>query len=251
MIIKFVSLNIWQGNLLPAIIDFLQEQDADIVVLQEVYNTPSPDLPDKYRTLSILRNKLAYEHSAYAPAFLDSDFEVKVEQGNLTFSKFPIVDQKITFFHGNYTALEAENPKNYPVLPRNLQHIVLDSPAGNLNVFNLHGIWDLDGNNYSPQRRKMSQTITKQINGKNNVILAGDTNADTSNRAIKDLEQHLASVFGNKLKTTFNMERKDKPGYANAAVDMMFASPGMKIIEKYCPKVDVSDHLPLVVSFEI
>jgi endonuclease/exonuclease/phosphatase family metal-dependent hydrolase len=55
-------------------------------------------------------------------------------------------------------------------------------------------------------------------------------------------------VFGEELKTTFNMKHKDNPGYATAAVDMMFISPDIKVSEKACPEVDVSDHLPLVVQ---
>jgi endonuclease/exonuclease/phosphatase family metal-dependent hydrolase len=47
------------------------------------------------------------------------------------------------------------------------------------------------------------------------------------------------------------MHRKDNPGYATAAVDMLFVSPGIKIIDRQCPDVDISDHLPVVATLEV
>jgi endonuclease/exonuclease/phosphatase family metal-dependent hydrolase len=68
---------------------------------------------------------------------------------------------------------------------------------------------------------------------------------------MRQVGQHLTSVFGDSLKTTFNISRKDNPGYATAAVDMMFVSSDIEVIEKACPAVDVSDHLPLVVQLRL
>jgi endonuclease/exonuclease/phosphatase family metal-dependent hydrolase len=49
------------------------------------------------------------------------------------------------------------------------------------------------------------------------------------------------------LTTTFNLKRKGSSGgWAKATVDKMFVSKNIKISEHYCPKADVSDHLPLV-----
>jgi endonuclease/exonuclease/phosphatase family metal-dependent hydrolase len=72
-----------------------------------------------------------------------------------------------------------------------------------------------------------------------------------TNQAIKNIEKHLDSIFQGELKTTFNMKHKDNPGYATAAVDMMFVSSDMSVDYKSCPDVDVSDHLPLVAVLDI
>lgn len=85
---------------------------------------------------------------------------------------------------------------------------------------------------------------------KPHVILAGDTNAKPTNQAMRNLEKHFVSVFGDELTTTFNMKRKTNPGYATAAVDLMYISPDLEVIQKACLDVDVSDHLPLVVTLQ-
>jgi hypothetical protein len=46
MKIKVVCLNLWQGgNLFDGILKFLEAEDADILLLQEVYNASDPKLP--------------------------------------------------------------------------------------------------------------------------------------------------------------------------------------------------------------
>ena len=111
--------------------------------------------------------------------------------------------------------------------------------------------WDLNGDNFSEQRRRMSNVIIAESAGKPNVLLAGDTNAKPTNQAMRNVELHLKSVFGNRLTTSFNMRRKDNPGYATAVVDLMYVSPTVRIVSYDCPDVDISDHLPLIATVRL
>jgi endonuclease/exonuclease/phosphatase family metal-dependent hydrolase len=252
MQIKFVCLNLWHGGrLMPGILTFLKEQDADIVALQEVYNGTDKAYPDNFRALEVLREQLKYPYDNFAPAVLDRVEVGKIDNGNMVLSKLPIAAYDVVFFNQPYGERDAYDATQFPTMPRNMQHVQIKAPAGEINVFNFHGVWDLDGDNYSPQRRKMSEVIIEHTKDKPNVILAGDTNARPTNQAMRDVEKHLTSVFGTELTTTFNMRRKDNPGYGTAAVDMVFVSPSLKIVSKSCPDVDISDHLPLVVTLEL
>ncbi len=249
MVIKVLTFNIWHGKLLDEVIDFLKQQDADIVALQEVYNGQDSNLSEQYRAATVLKERLDYDYSYFSAEYLYT--KMRVDEGNLILSKFPVINAKAAFIDTPYGESDNENPDDFATMPRVLQHVELDSPAGVLNIVNFHGVWDLDGDNYSPQRKKMAQAIIDGVHGKHKVIVAGDTNAKPTNPAMKEVEKYLKSVFGNDLKTTFNMRRKDNPGYATAAVDMMFVSNDIKILNKKCLDVDLSDHLPLVATFEI
>lgn len=253
MEIKVVSLNIWHGNLLPDVLRFLKEQNADIILLQEVYNGQDPSLPDKYRSMEILHKELGYEHEAYAPAMIDKVEVGGVIGGNVILSKFPVTATDITFFNEPFRERDAYNPAEFPTAPRNLQHAAIDADGRELHVFNLQGVWDLDGDNFSERRQKMSRVMLDGVKGKKNVILGGDTNARPTNQAMRALEQEggLVNVFGTELTTTFNMKHKDNPGYATSVVDLIYVSPEIEIIDKDCPDVDISDHLPLIVTLRI
>jgi len=140
--------------------------------------------------------------------------------------------------------------ENFATAPRNLQHVQVDANGTELNIFNIHGIWDLDGDNDSERRLAMSKAVVDAVSGKKHVVLAGDTNVKPETKTIRNIEKHLTSVFKDELMTSFNMRRKNNPGYASAVVDMMFVSQDFKVLEHVCPNIDISDHLPLIATLE-
>ena len=249
MQLKFLTLNILKGDLLNKVIDFLRKEDPDIVVLQEVYNGTDSFRARKYRSFSVIKQELGIPHGAFAPAFLDVTEGRNVDNGNAIFSKFPIRSSHVVFFdvpYGSYI----DSPENYAHCPRNLLRTILNVDSREIDVINTHGIWGLDGKD-SKRRLKMSQTIVKNVQDKELVILAGDFNLQPSTRTIGNIEKHLRNVFADELQTTFNMKRKTHPGYAAAVVDMIFVSKSFRTLDHYCPQVDVSDHLPLVCILEV
>lgn len=252
MKVTFVCLNLWRGGeLFDEILDFLARENADILALQEVNNSSNPRLADKYRSIETLQKHFNYPFCDFAPAVLDRHPIGKVPHGNAILSRFPIKSRNVLFFNEPFGERDPLDPKTFPTTPRNLQHVVLSTPTGELNIFNFQGVWDLDGDNFSEARQNMSNQIIKAIRGKSNVIVAGDTNAKHTNPAMRAIEKHLMSVFGDELVTTFNMRRKDNPGYATAAVDLIYVSKDINVIKCDCPDVDISDHLPLTATFEI
>jgi endonuclease/exonuclease/phosphatase family metal-dependent hydrolase len=252
MEIKVICLNLWQGgNLFDGILDFLTKEDADILMLQEVYNGTDPVLPKNYRSIDVINETLGYPFYDFAPAMLDIVPEGKVIAGNAVFSKFALHSHEPIFFNEPFRERNAHDPKEFPTTPRNLQHVTASLPSRELNVYNFQGVWDMDGDNYSEQRKKMSDIIIDAVKDIPNVILAGDTNAKPTNKAMVAIEDHLKSVFGNDIKTSFNMRRKDNPGYATAFVDMMYVSKNITILSHDCLDIDISDHLPLVVTISL
>ncbi|HZL08050.1 MAG TPA: endonuclease/exonuclease/phosphatase family protein [Candidatus Dormibacteraeota bacterium] len=252
MKIKVISLNMWWGgNLFPAILDFLRTESPDIVMLQEVYNGTKPEFEDRYRSMQVLNDSLGYAYSDFVQAFIHDSPVGMVPQGNAVLSRFPISARAYSFITEPIKESYKDLPEEWPIEPRVLQHVELDSPAGEINVFNMHGIWDLAGDNYSPERQRMGETILEETRGKRNVILGGDSNATTGNQLMRELEKPFRNAFGQELKTTFNMRRKKNPGYATSVVDVIYVSPSLKVLSAGCPDVDISDHLPLVVNLEL
>lgn len=232
------------------LLEFLRSEDADIVFLQEVYNGAAAHLKPNFRTMQVLTDRLDYAHQVFDEAFVQRYGEDYIPIGNALLSKLPVLSHRPILLTEAALPYYEEKPEHWPIMPALLQHAELKLTNKTLDVYNLHGVWDLDGDAYTDRRQIMSKEILKAISGKKNVILAGDTNAKSSNRAVREIEADLRPVFGQELKTTFNMRRKTNPGYGTAAVDLMFVSPDIKIVSKNVPDIDVSDHLPLVVELE-
>lgn len=252
MTIKVISLNLWWGgNLFPEILTFLGEQDADIVALQEVHDGSGLQLQERQQSMRVLRGKLHYPHDNFTQAFVLSAPEGEIPLGNAVLSKFPITQHSRSFLFEPTLDEYRDIAEQWPFFPRAMQYTRLDTPAGELNVFNMHGVWDLDGDNPSENRQKMFDIITQQTQGKPNVLLMGDSNASKGNPLWRTLDGHLKDAFDGSLLTTFNMRRKSNPGYATAAVDVLYVSPHVEVLSAESPDVDISDHLPLVASLKI
>jgi len=251
MTLKVISLNVWAGRLLPAVVEFLKEQSADVVLLQEVTNADDESLGDHHRIFNSLQRQLGYEYDNYAHNFNYKLPEGIVPEGNVILSKLPIKQISNCYFVEPNKEYYQDIPEDWPIVPRILQQVELESEKGPINVINVHGVWDLDGDRDSPERHKMVQAIVERSENQPRTIVGGDTNAKSSNPVWRELENQLKPVFGPELKTTFNMRHKDNPGYASAPVDLIFVSPDINILERTAPDVDISDHLPLVVTLEI
>lgn len=251
MQLKVISLNTWYGGkLFEQMATFLKKENADILLLQEVYNSHDTSLADNYRSFSLLPTEFDLKYSAFAPAFKQNFGNFRVDQGNAIVSRWPIANQNIVFYDTPYDPDYTESPLKFEYIARNLQIVDITIPdVGVVTVGNTQGIWGLDGGD-SERRLHMSQVIVDTLKNKNRVILGGDFNLKPNTKTILKIEDHFTNVFKDELTTTFNMKRKDNPGYATAVVDMAFVSPHMSIGEHYCPEVDISDHLPLIFNVE-
>jgi endonuclease/exonuclease/phosphatase family metal-dependent hydrolase len=247
-------------------LDFLQKENPDILSLQEVYHNPGIK-EEKYNIYTSLAKQLGFPHHVFEPTFLHVWPEGKFLQGNAIFSKFPISNHRVHFFEipfGEF--VHGADPQN---APRNVLHAQINVQGNELNVFNLHGIWGLHGDD-TDRRLNMVDHVLAFIGSSKNVILSGDFNLNENlyprdengkpilskprrSQAVAKLEERLVNVFKDERVTSFNLKRKDfdKTGYGCAVVDMVFTSPNIKILNHQCPNVDASDHLPTIVELEI
>lgn len=259
MKLKIISLNIWLGGLLfEEMLGFLKAHNPDILMLQEVFDGKDSSLENRFKSFSVLKNELGFKYSDFAPAFIENIGEnQKINQGNAIFSKFPIQNSKTCFYDIPFGE-RIDQYEYFPVTPRNLQHITVNlaDPTQNeviVHVLNTQGIWGTHGED-TERRTEMGKVILSEIGNNQPLILAGDFNFNPNTKVVADISKSLESVFKTELVTSFNLARKDlfkDPGYATAAVDMMFVSKDIEIISKSCPNVDVSDHLPLIAEVKI
>ncbi len=249
--LKLITVNIWEGGkLLDNLLEFLEREKPDILLCQEVYNATASDLSPRFRSMKELE-RLNFPYSLFAPAGIWITDDGCGEQGNAIFSRFPLTAESKTYFYGKYVEIE-DNLENRPHLPRIIQHATAETPLGELNLLNIHGVYDLDGDSFSESRQKMGEKILATAKPLSNVIIAGDTNAPLSNQMIKEIAKVYPSALAqNPPKTTFNMKRKTNPGYASVAVDNIFASPNLRFENTSVPDVDISDHLPVITHIMI
>ncbi len=254
MQIKFLTINIWfGGKVWDNLVNFIQEQKPDILALQEVYNGQDNNLEKRFRTMDEFEELFGQflPFNAFGATLLDTS--ANVTWGNAVFSKYPITNYQTIFFDLPFTAYNFSSDTDPRFASEGMLEAEIEVDGKKINAYSWHGVWDTHGKD-TDSRFIMGDKITESLKDKQNIILAGDTNLDPDTKVATDIAEKLSlvSVFGNSLQSTFNVDHKENSGnYANSAVDMVFASHGFKVLSKEMPQVDISDHFPLLVEFEI
>lgn len=254
------------GNLLEPALEFIKEQQPDVISLQEVLDTDNEQAPRRFRLKETLLKELGYEHYAYFPLVEETTLEYPALFGNMILSKHPITKSREIWFDRPFTQWEQKG--GYEEFPRGMLHASLDVEGKNLEVFNVHGIWGTHGRD-TDRRLLMIQTILENLPEENkSTVLSGDFNLNENiypevegkpdlqkpnrSQCVAMLEERLVNVFKDERITSFNMNYKDKTTtYACAVVDLVFVSPDIKILSKSHSHKEVSDHTPQIVELEV
>lgn len=251
MQITFLSLNLLEGGIYwDNIIDLITREKPDILCLQEVFDGDI-NQPNNFQTIKRLRKLLPHYFFFFSPELFEVWPHGQGDQGNAIFSRFPITEKWTIPLHGSYARIVRPQGKaDFSHYPKNLQHAVISIDNHSLHVYNLHGIWELGGED-TPERLNMSDIIVREVKNRKNTLLMGDFNLKPHTTTIRNIETYMKNVFKNQFKTTFNMRHKTNPGYATAVVDMFFVSPDIITLSTSSPDDDVSDHIPLLVKISL
>jgi len=237
---KIIFLNSWFGRVGRAYLDFINKEskDTDIFCLTEV--TPKLFIDLK----SILKN---HEGLYEEGIFLKS---LSVVDGMAIFLKDGLK-------HGASSKVDIY--RNSTRDTGFAQHVSVDKNNKILHILSVHGKTHPGHKFDTPARINQSQRIIDFLEGKKGPkIVGGDFNLMPVTRSVKMFER---SGFRNLIKefdirSTRNKisweQFKNEPGFIKQYfADYAFVSKGVLVNKFSVPNIEISDHLPLILDFEL
>lgn len=238
---RLVFLNAWHGMGGEGLPDFIkrESQNTDIFCFCEV----NPDLLEK------IREKLP-EHDYYYEQLPRIDHMGGVIEGQVIFIK-----KNLNFLDKHKVFAYKINRKDTGCVQ------IADIGVGSdtLTVVNVHGKARPGHKRDTAVRIGQSQIILKQVEEKNNPrIIIGDFNLNPDTKSVAMFEdkgyKNLIKDFG--IKNTRNKlswaQFKDNPGFTKQFfADYCFVSEGVRVKNFEVPYLEISDHLPLILDFEL
>lgn len=237
---RIIFLNIWQGKNKYALKEFLDKESTitDCFCFQEV----SPNF----------LNDLKLWLPGYSCFY---------EKGRIAVFDGLIYGQAI-FLKAEIETDEAGKTKLYNQLGDDigfLQYQSLHSDNKKLWLGNVHGKTKPGNKKDTKSRLKQSERIINFFKDKAGpIIFGGDFNLLPDTRSVKMFEdsgyRNLIKEF--KIKSTRNelswKQFENDPGFVKQYfADYVFVSPEVKVRSFEVPNIEVSDHLPLILEFEI
>lgn len=259
---KLISLNTWGGRSFNSLIEFIKQhsQDTDIFCFQEIQNTTS-DIKEfhnlRVNLLWEIKQVLPHFHDFYFPVMKGFDDEAEAVNFNLTFGQAMFVNKNIKVTsEENYIIFQEENfkklKKDFSNLPTPLQYLGFKINNKEFAVFNFHGT-SFPGSKFDTDRRLSETKKVKEImeSKKGAKILVGDFNLLPDTQSIQAYEKNLRNLI-----EEFNIQRtrsKSSPYYGKEDfqkfADYTFVSKDVEVISFEVPKVEISDHLPMILEF--
>jgi endonuclease/exonuclease/phosphatase family metal-dependent hydrolase len=187
---KLIQVNIWQGRLLRNLLEFLTDEQPDIICMQEVLSCQNEVLVwDMVRGLESVRAAIGLEHVFYAPTWGFQMMGECVQHGNAIFSRYPLLDRQTIFTNGHFEEEAINRPGINNV--RNAQIAKVQLKDKELTLANHHGHWEPNslGTEVSKQRLEPFVEALKPIKGP--LIVAGDFNLDPQSEALQYFEAAL------------------------------------------------------------
>lgn len=238
---RIIFLNIWHGQAWDKLQEFIAEQSkqTDIFCFMEIDPT--------------LQAKLESVLTEFMPVY---------EKGIKTNYFGGITEGRSTFVGKKFAIKERESKSVYRNTKNDaggLQYLELSLGNKRLFVGNVHGKARPGHKMDTPARIKQSEKTIDFFKDKKGLkIIGGDFNLlpDTKSVEIFEKSGYRNLIKDFKVKTTRNKLSWDQFGQKadfekQYFADYVFVSPEVKVKSFEVPEIEVSDHLPLILDFEI
>ena len=243
-------------------LDYIRNQNADIVCLQEFFESKDPHLYD--RTLSVIQ-EMGYPHYYFANDY--SRFKNLYESGSAIFSKYPIVTND---------RIRYRKPDS-SIMNESLIYADINSPMGIIRVYTTH----LQSNNFGKKEYEdiriirsaddslveATQSLVKKLRRSHTlrsgqvdqayqamkssphpIIFSGDLNDVPGSYTYFRLKGNRKDVFisgGSGLGRTF---RFISP---TLRIDYVFVDDRFKVLQSKTEPIEYSDHFPIVTDLRL
>lgn len=261
---KLISLNTWGGKAYEPLLNFVKQnqEDTDIFCFQEILsNNSGIENYEQYRTnlLAELSKILPnYKYLFYPwlrlfdPQGNKVDFDL--EEGSAIFLKndLDILNDGVYELVGNRFPKDLK--KDFSNMPSILGRVTLTIENKKLHIFTIHGVSMPGDKQDTEERIEQSEKIIKVLEEYNSYkILCGDFNLYPETKSVKMLDGHLRNLIKEfSIKNT----RSSLSPYFNdpdrqTFADYTFVSEYINVKSFAVPDVAISDHLPMILEFEL
>ncbi len=242
------------------VVDLINEDAYDFVTLQESVRKLDEGVFPQFDSCDFIRKHTSFKNNFFGALWV-SKFQIKsggvtrdfggyVEQGNQLLTNYPIVKSSNVFYYKEYSNYEDSTNFKTDDHPRAFIECFLDIKGKELQVINVHGLWTSDkmGN-----ERTQSQIDTILSRARKDVpcIIVGDFNLLPNSKYIKILNKSFVNLIDKYNIKSTRPEFDDGLDKGNVVCDYVFVNDKVKVNDFCVLNSNASDHLPLVLDFEI
>lgn len=263
---KLISLNValFETNN-SKIAKFLNNEHLDIACFQEVTRRLDKNVSKEYLSKDVIdKGTSKLEYGFFGPVCVYEkisaknfhgqenfffDLKGKLELGNYLRSRYEIKKAQNIFLDGEYSNdLSKDKWPDEQHRAMSVVDLILANKL--LRIINYHGIWTRDkkGNNKTLKACRRILYAAKEF--QRDVIICGDFNLFPDTPSMKLFNDDFISLV-NKYKIDSTRPTSNELNGSRNVVDYILISKSIKVNDFKVVDNDISDHLPLVLDFDL
>lgn len=264
---KLLTLNIalFEANN-ERLVRFLKSEKPDIACFQETTRSLDDGVLEKYISINAVdRATQDLKFNFFGPNDVFGVIELenfhgqknfhfdpggKLELGNYTKSRYPIIRAKSIFLEGHFS-YETDQSSWPDDDYRSVVVVEINIGKRKLRVLNYHGIWTRgkEGNEKTLAAcEKINQLASEPADG---VIICGDFNLFPDTPSMKVFDKNFVSLVNRYEVNSTRPSSNELNGKKRNVVDYVLVGKNIKVNGFKAVETDVSDHLPLILDFEL
>ncbi|OGE19792.1 hypothetical protein A3J19_04085 [Candidatus Daviesbacteria bacterium RIFCSPLOWO2_02_FULL_41_8] len=247
--------------------EFLLKTKPDIICLQEVADKLDSEVNPLYISKGFIdKATVNLPYSLFSPNWeicnfhrknfhkkenFDFEFGGFLRAGNYFKSKFKILKRANVFI--KYKTIRFTDWSTWPAKqPKAVQVVDLQLPNfEKIRILNYHGIWTKEkiGNPETLAACKRINKLATEVSYP--TIITGDFNLFPDTKSMKVFQNHFISLVDKYHIQATRPESNELNHLQRNVVDFILVTPNIKIKSFKVLDSDVSDHLPLILDFEL
>lgn len=237
--------NVWFKENIENVLGFLRAHPADVLCLQELTRGYAQQTQEN--TWEYLAHNLGYQCAAQEIPIITP--EAQWSQANAILSRFPLTKKTALWIN------EPENDQGYDDQYRGYLEVEIEVAGQAVTIGTTHLSYT-DRFHMTDRKRQEIERLIEAVSGKQHTyVLAGDLNAGPDSLTIQRLREHLRHTGPDFAQNTWTTKYFSYEGFEASTLDWrldyVFASHDLKVRSAKTIPTDVSDHLPILVEFEV
>jgi hypothetical protein len=237
---RIIFLNSWFGKAGKPFFDFIKDESSktDIFCFMEF-------TPELFTEVSEILTK----HKGF------------IEKGNFL-DIFKVIDCQVIFVEKNLKILSSGELTLYKNTPNDTgfaSYIIFEKEGKTVNLMNIHGKSRPGNKLDTPARLEQSRIIIDFLKDKGGLkIIGGDFNLNPDTKSVKMFEEagykNLIKDFkieNTRNKISWREFKEDQDFQKQHFADYVFISKDLKVKKFEVPYMEISDHLPQILEFEV
>lgn len=240
--------------------DLIVDGAYDIVALQEVMRKKEDTVYEQYDSSTFIKNNTDYKYHFFGPLWyathheknniMTKDFGGLTEQGNEVLSKYPIIESSNIFYYQDYAEFKDTTNFRKEDHPRAFIDMIIKIQDKEIQIINIHGIWNKD--KIGDERTKnQSEVLLSHIREDIPCIITGDFNLLPNTESIEIINKKMINLIEKYNIKSTRPAFDDGLDKGNIICDYIFVNDKVKVNGLKVLNTEISDHLPLILDFEI